>query len=206
MDNVPPPYAALESELRQLDLTLARVDAERHALLTRRAGLITLLSRAAQPAAGARPATGGGSSGRGSTDPAADLGATGRDASPTTVRNVLLALGGVLLAAAVIAFTVVSWGRLGIGGRAVVLGLLTVTALAASVPLLRRALTATAEVVACLGLLLLVLDAYALHRVALPGTDATAYAAGASAVLAAVWTAYSRWLGGRVPATGPDRR
>ena len=70
------------------------------------------------------------------------------------------------------------------------LGAVTVAALAAPVALLRRGLASTAESVAALGLVLMVLDAYALHRVALPDTDGLGYAAFASAVLAALWAAY----------------
>lgn len=38
----------------------------------------------------------------------------------------------------------------------------------------------------------MVLDAYALHRVALADTDGLAFTAVASAVLAGAWTAYGR--------------
>ncbi len=81
----------------------------------------------------------------------------------------LLVLGGVLLTVAAIAFTLVSWGHMGIAGRAAVLGAVTCAALAAPVPLLKRGLRSTAESVAGLGLVLTVLDAYALHEVAAPG-------------------------------------
>jgi hypothetical protein len=110
------------------------------------------------------------------------------------VQNVLLALGGSLLAIAAIAFTLVSWGHLGISGRSAVLTVLTVLALACPAVLLRRGLASTAEAVAALGLVLTVLDAYALYQVALPGTDSLAYTAGASAVLAAGWAGYATAL------------
>ncbi len=112
------------------------------------------------------------------------------DTSPPKVQNVLLVLGGVLLAVAALAFTVVSWGQLGIAARSLVLGALTVAALVAVVPLLARGLRSTAEAVAGLALALTVLDAYALHRTALAHTDGVGYAAAASAVLAAGWAAY----------------
>ncbi|WP_188114419.1 SCO7613 C-terminal domain-containing membrane protein, partial [Streptomyces apricus] len=117
------------------------------------------------------------------------------EASAPGVQNVLLVLGGVLLAVAAIAFTLVSWGHLGIAGRSAVLGTVTAAALAAPVPLLRRGLRSTAESVAGLGLALTILDAYALHEVALPGVDGTGYAAAASALLAVAWTAYGLGLG-----------
>ncbi|MFD5453530.1 hypothetical protein [Streptomyces olivaceus] len=50
----------------------------------------------------------------------------------------LLVLGGFLLTIAVIAFSLVSWGYMGITGRALVLGGLTVGALGAPLVLLRR--------------------------------------------------------------------
>ncbi|MEU4888272.1 MULTISPECIES: SCO7613 C-terminal domain-containing membrane protein [Streptomyces] len=198
MENEPPPAPTPqgnpEAELREIDRALAWIDAERARLLTRRSELLVRLwgqQPSARPVARAH---------RG-TLPRPDT-ADRRETGAPAVRNVLLALGGMLLAVAVIAFTVLSWGRMGIGGRAVVLGVLTVCALAVPVPLLRKALGATAEVIACLGLLLLVLDAYALHRVALPGVDGTAYAAVVSAVLAVVWAGYSRLLWRHAPAPG----
>jgi hypothetical protein len=106
------------------------------------------------------------------------------------VQNLLLTLGGLLLAIAAIAFTLVSWGEMGIGGRAVVLGVVTALALGTPAVLLRRGLAATAESVAVLGLVLTVLDAYALHRTVLAGTDGLGYAALASAALAALWCGY----------------
>ncbi|MCC5034041.1 hypothetical protein DMH02_012570 [Streptomyces sp. WAC 00631] len=198
MENEPPPAPTHqenpEAELREIDRALAWIDAERARLLTRRSELLVRLwgqQSAALPVARAhrgtlpRPGT-----------------ADRRETGAPAVRNVLLTLGGILLAVAVIAFTVLSWGRMGIGGRAVVLGVLTVCALAIPLPLLRKALGATAEVIACLGLLLLVLDAYALHRVALPGVGGTGYAAVVSAVLAVVWAGYSRLLSRHAPASG----
>ncbi|MET9732251.1 hypothetical protein ABZZ79_16865 [Streptomyces sp. NPDC006458] len=165
MTHLPPP----SEELRLLDAELFRLDARRSQLLARRAWLVSQLTpvRPLPGVAPPRPETSG-----------------------PGVQNVLLVLGGVLLTIAATAFTVVSWGHLGIGGRALVLGVLTATALAAPLPLLRRALGATAESVAGLGLALTVLDAYALHRVALADTDGTGYAALASAVLAVVWAGY----------------
>ncbi|MEU6542403.1 hypothetical protein [Streptomyces sp. NPDC046859] len=167
MTHIPPPA----EELRLLDLELRRLDARRAQLLHRRAWLVTALSAAAPPA----PAP---------TAPQRP------EASAPRVQNVLLLLGGVLLTVAAIAFTLVSWGELGIVGRALVLGAVTAGVLAAPVPLLKRGLRSTAESVAGLGLALTVLDAYALHEAALPGTDATGYSAAASAALAALWAAY----------------
>ncbi|WP_435284505.1 SCO7613 C-terminal domain-containing membrane protein [Streptomyces koelreuteriae] len=180
MTHLPPPA----EELRLLDAELRQLDARRAQLLTRRAWLVSTLRRAQQPlpvawspTAPPRPET----------------------AAPS-VQNVLLVLGGVLLTLAAAVFTLVSWGHMGITGRALVLGAVTLAALAGPVLLLKRGLRSTAESVAGLGLALTVLDAYALHEAALTGTDGTGYAAAASAVLAVIWSAY-----GLLPATAALR-
>ncbi|MEU3254969.1 hypothetical protein [Streptomyces sp. NPDC006997] len=173
MTHLPPPA----EELRVLDAELYQLDARRALLLARRAWLVSRL----QP-----------------VEPVRQWGpapvAPGPDASAPRVQNVLLLLGGALLTLAATAFTLVSWGELGIAGRALVLGAVTLAALAVPLPLLRRGLRSTAETVAGLGLALTVLDAYALYGAALGALDGTGYAAAASAVLAAVWTGYGRAL------------
>ncbi|MFG2982442.1 SCO7613 C-terminal domain-containing membrane protein [Streptomyces sp. NPDC048258] len=163
-------------ELALIDRELAQLDARRLYLLGRRDWLLRLLQQpATAPAAWAAP-------GPAPAHPG--------EASAPSAQNVLLALGAVLLAVAALAFTLLSWGSLGIAGRSAVLAAVTAAALAAPVPLLRRGLGSTAESVAAVGLLLTVLDAYALYAVGMPGTDGTAYAAGAAGVLAAVWAGY----------------
>lgn len=177
MENVLPPA----EELRLIDHELVQLDARRAQLLTRRAWLLTAL-RAAGPAAAAA---------QGSGRPPG----TAAESSPPSAQNVLLTLGGILLTIAAVAFTLVSWGHMGIGGRALVLGAVTVTALGTPLLLLRRKLVSTAESVAALGLVLTVLDAYALRRAVLPSTDALVYTAVAAAVLAAGWAAYGHVVG-----------
>ncbi|MET8825377.1 hypothetical protein ABZX40_00715 [Streptomyces sp. NPDC004610] len=174
MTQIPPPA----EELRLLDAELSWLDARRSHLLARRAWLVAQLHGPPRtaPTPPSRPA------------------APVPEASTPGVQNLLLLLGGALLTLAAVAFTLVSWGDLGIAGRSLVLGAVTAAALAVPVALLRRGLRATAETVAGLGLALTVLDAYALHRVALADTDGAAYAALASAVLAAGWAAYGRGL------------
>jgi hypothetical protein len=174
MENVPPPA----EELAILDHELSLLEARRAQLLARRAWLLGAM----RPHATAHTAP----------VPAAwpPFAAPPPETSPPNTQNVLLTLGGILLTVAAVAFTLVSWGHLGIGGRSAVLGAVTVAALAAPVALLRHKLVSTAESVAALGLVLMVLDAYALHRVALPDTEGLGYAAFASAALAALWSAY----------------
>ncbi|WTA08074.1 hypothetical protein OHB08_40365 [Streptomyces phaeochromogenes] len=189
MTNIPPPA----EELRILDHELRQLDARRAQLLARRAWLLGVLRSAEAPAPAWGPA-------RASAQTPAIWAAPAPhprrpEATAPGVQNVLLVLGGVLLTVAAIAFTLVSWGHLGIAGRAAVLGAVTFAALAAPVPLLKRGLRSTAESVAGLGLVLTVLDAYALHEVALPEVDGTGYAAAATALLAVLWAAYGRSLG-----------
>ncbi|MGW0704715.1 SCO7613 C-terminal domain-containing membrane protein [Streptomyces sp. NPDC002643] len=175
-------------ELRLLDTELRHLDARRTFLLARRAWLVNALhtrTPAHTPAPGGPPAR-------------------RPEASAPGVQNVLLALGGLLLTVAAIAFTLVSWGHMGIAGRAMVLGAVTLTALAAPVALLRHRLRSTAEAVAALGLALTALDAYALHEVAFTDTQGTAYSATASAVLAVTWAAYGLALGAWAPRTPTD--
>ncbi|MFF7450896.1 MULTISPECIES: SCO7613 C-terminal domain-containing membrane protein [unclassified Streptomyces] len=166
MTHIPPP----SEELRLLDAELWQLDRRRAQLLARRAWLVAALHprpTAPAPATGPRPET-----------------------SAPGVQNLLLLLGGVLLTIAAMVFTLVSWGHLGIAGRGLVLGAVTVAALAAPLFLVRRGLRSTAESVAGLGLALTVLDAYALHQAGFPSTGGAGYTAVASALLAGLWTAY----------------
>ncbi|MFE3742008.1 SCO7613 C-terminal domain-containing membrane protein [Streptomyces sp. NPDC059134] len=176
MENVSHPAG----ELALIDRELRWLEVRKGQLLTRRAHLVTVLSRPVP-----QPAT-----------PLAAVRAAGSPAaSGPSAQNVLLALGGVLLAVAAVAFTLLSWGRLGIGGRSAVLTVITLAALAAPVALVRRGLSATAEAVAGLALVLTVLDAYAVYAVALPEADGLRCAAVACGVLAAVWGGYGALLG-----------
>ncbi|MCB5182609.1 hypothetical protein LG632_24955, partial [Streptomyces sp. SMC 277] len=173
-------------ELVLIDRELAQLDARRTQLLLRRDWLVRLLAGTAPaPAAwGPRPAAG----------------AAGREAQAPSAQAVLLTLGAVLLGVAALAFTLVSWGSMGIGGRSAVLSLVTAAALVVPAVLVRRGLGSTAESVAGVGLLLTVLDAYALYAVGLRDVDGTAYAAAATAVLAAAWAGYGLALRGlRLP-------
>ncbi|MEU7406145.1 hypothetical protein AB0B09_33755, partial [Streptomyces sp. NPDC044948] len=190
MTNLPPPA----EELRVLDAELRQLDARRAVLLRRREWLVhTLRAAAAAPGPGSAP-PGRVPAHAGAVAPRPEVEAPG-------VQNVLLVLGGVLLTVAAIAFTLVSWGHLGIAGRALVLGALTAGALGVPVALLRRGLRSTAEAVSALATALTVLDAYALHEVAFPGTSGPGYTAGASAVLAATWAAYGVATGRFTPSS-----
>ncbi|MEU3448797.1 hypothetical protein AB0H29_16470 [Streptomyces thermolilacinus] len=185
MDSIPPPA----QELVLIDRELAQLDSRRATLLARRAWLVDVLrGQAARPVPAAPVGTPGGGSAWGRPD---------GEASAWGVRTVLLTLGGALLVIAALAFTLLSWGALGIGGRTAVLGAVTAVALAVPAVLLRRGLTATAETVAALALALTVLDAWALYVLAGPWAwGASGYTASAAALLGALWTGYGLALRG----------
>ncbi|NVI29320.1 SCO7613 C-terminal domain-containing membrane protein [Streptomyces sp. CAI-17] len=187
-------------ELALLERELIWLNTRRVQLLRRRSWLKAALR--AQSAGGWQPPHGGqppqGAPGGWAHAPAAHPAPAVPPGSATGgpgAQHVLLILGGLLLAVAAIAFTLFSWGELGIAGRSVVLAGVTAGALGAPVLLLRRGLGATAESVGAVALLLTVLDAYALHAAVLPEADGAGYAAFASGVLAAGWTAYGVGVG-----------
>ncbi len=109
----------------------------------------------------------------------------GPETSTASVQTVLLVLGGVLLAVAAVVFTAVAWATFGVAGRAIILATFTAVTLAVPVVLRRRELTATAETVAALALLLVLLDGYAAWTVNLAGVRELAPAAYAALVFAA---------------------
>lgn len=98
------------------------------------------------------------------------------EASPRSVQNVLLVMGALLLGVAAVVFAAVAISALDNISRAAIL--IAATALTLFVPpaVARRGLTATAETIAAVGLVLVPLDGYALWTVgqlginALPGT------------------------------------
>ncbi|WP_019874337.1 SCO7613 C-terminal domain-containing membrane protein [Sporichthya polymorpha] len=103
--------------------------------------------------------------------------------TPRTIQQTLLALGVLLLAVAALIFTVVAWGRLGIGGRTAILAALTAAAAVGTRFAHRRELPGTAEALGTLTLALLLLDAYGIRENDLAGTGDTAADAYWAAVL-----------------------
>ncbi|MBZ4020768.1 SCO7613 C-terminal domain-containing membrane protein [Streptomyces purpurogeneiscleroticus] len=129
-------------------------------------------------------------------------GGPAREVSAPSARTALLIVGGVLVVVAALVFTVVSWGRLGIGGRAAVLLAVTACALALPRPLRRRQLTATAEAAAAVGLALVLLDAYAAREAGLGGLDGVGtagYWAALTALMAVGTPVYGWWMRLRLP-------
>ncbi|WP_157518997.1 SCO7613 C-terminal domain-containing membrane protein [Herbidospora mongoliensis] len=116
-----------------------------------------------------------------------------REMSPSAVRNLLLGLGGLLLVVAAVVFTIVSWGSVGIGGRAAILLGFTGLTLAAPFVLVRRGLKATAETLAILGAALFLLDGYAAFQVWFEGrVGSLPYTAGLIALAAGLFALYGR--------------
>ncbi|MEV8630569.1 hypothetical protein AB0395_02840 [Streptosporangium sp. NPDC051023] len=125
-----------------------------------------------------------------------------RDFSPKAVQNLLLTLGGLLLVVAAVVFTVVSWGHIGIGGRAAILAGVTALTFAAPKLLVSRGLGTTAETIAMLGVALLLLDGYAARQAGLLGADgpeALHYTAMLFGLVALLTAGYSRLLPLRLP-------
>ncbi|WP_046471746.1 SCO7613 C-terminal domain-containing membrane protein [Allosalinactinospora lopnorensis] len=123
-----------------------------------------------------------------------------RELSATSVRNILLALGGALLAIAAVVFTVVTWSDLGIGGKAAILTGLTALVSYLPHPLLGRGMAATAETLGALAVVLLCLDAFALWTVLdTEPVSGTGYSMVALSVIAVPLALYPRL----VPLRGP---
>ncbi|TDQ54815.1 SCO7613 C-terminal domain-containing membrane protein [Actinorugispora endophytica] len=115
-----------------------------------------------------------------------------RELSARSVQNILLGLGGLLVAVAALVFTVVTWSDLGVGTRALILGGSTALTAYAARPLHRRGMGATAETVGALAAALVCLDGVALWLVVDVPVPLPGYAAGVLAVACALLAAYPR--------------
>ncbi|MBV1848923.1 SCO7613 C-terminal domain-containing membrane protein [Catellatospora tritici] len=194
------------------ELTLARRQRELHATAVRTAvarqrgqhlAVMTQRAQVTAPATVSATGSGGPTVPGGPSwpvQPAAPSGPGGRpEASTKTVQNLLFVLGGLLLGIAAIVFTAVAWAAFDVVGRAVILGVVTLAVLAVPPLVRRRGLTATAETFAALGLLLVLLDGYAIWYVDLGGIaehwHGAAYAGTVAAVTSAVGFAYTRIVG-----------
>ncbi len=165
------------ARLWEVDTELLRLDASRRALLAERDTLIAALRAEPVAAPAAPPAT-----------PAAPR----AEWTPKRTSNTLLGLGGLLLAVAAVVFAAVTYERLGAGGRAAVLLVLTVVA-GLAVPRARiRGLLSTAETLTAVTLALAALDAYGLRTLGL-AEDASdeRFVAGSAVVLALLSAGYA---------------
>ncbi|MBI4940249.1 MAG: DUF2157 domain-containing protein, partial [Actinobacteria bacterium] len=86
------------------------------------------------------------------------------------VQGVLVGLGALLLAVAALVFLAFAWNAMGIGGRAAVVGGVTLAALAGAAAL-RPRLEATGEAVGALAAVLVLADVWAVRRTGLLGAD-----------------------------------
>ncbi|MBO2452944.1 hypothetical protein J4573_38040 [Actinomadura barringtoniae] len=178
-------------ELRTVDQKLAVLNERRSVLLAHLYSVAPNAGPAVWPNAWSMGWPNAGPMGWAPRPPRAD-GQT--DVSRMGVRNALLSLGGVLLGIAAMVFTVISWGSLSLGGRALVLATLTGVALWSVWPLAKRGLTATAETIAVVGLLLIGLECYAAYAGNLFGlhsADPVRYAAIASLGVTLYWAGYA---------------
>jgi hypothetical protein len=214
------PVAAALSRINQavagLDEQTARLTEDQHRLSDRRAALdarraeltTALAARLAAERAGGRPRQrSAGTGAAGSARESTGTGTTGRpdparpgaakpdaaETSPRSAQNTLLALGAILLGIAAVVFASLFYATTATAGRAAVLG--TATALALGVPVLlaRRTLTATADTIAAVGLLLVLLDGYVAYQGNVAGVHAVAaplYAALLFATVAAISVGY----------------
>lgn len=111
------------------------------------------------------------------------------------VQALLVGLGALLLAVAAVVFLAFSWDVLGLTGRAVVVATATVAVLAGAAWSRRVGLGVTAEAVAAVGVVLVLLDAGAVHATGLLGADDVPllrYAAAAAAVVTVLLAAVGR--------------
>ncbi|TDC76363.1 hypothetical protein E1193_23995 [Micromonospora sp. KC606] len=207
-----PPAAEVIRLDRELAVLAAEVTRAREAYQEVSGRFETVRRRRAEVAARVRaeaarttPAAGPGAVGGGPTvsvAPQPPAAAPGRpEASTRTVQSLLFVLGGLLLGTAAVVFTAVAWAAVGVAGRALILAAVTLLALAVPVVAARRGLRGTAETVAAVGLLLVVLDGYAAWAVDLfgvaawPGARYAALVGGASAAVAAGYARLSRLTG-----------
>ncbi|HKS98761.1 MAG TPA: hypothetical protein VJT31_04450, partial [Rugosimonospora sp.] len=118
------------------------------------------------------------------------------EASTGTMQNALLGLGALLFAATAMALSGYLRSVLGTGGREAVFVVLTIVALSVPMPLAKRSLTATAETVAVIGLVFVLLIGYITWSATWVGGSnlpATAYAGLVTFVAAGIAAAY-RWF------------
>ncbi|GIH71537.1 SCO7613 C-terminal domain-containing membrane protein [Sphaerimonospora thailandensis] len=188
------------AELWRVDVERAELRRREMQLTARRTELLVMLRTARAgtgigTAVGTEVGTGQSGDASGALPPPMPGTERPKDLSAKAVQNLLLALGGILLVVAAIVFTAVSWGHLGIGGRAAILLGFTGLVLAAPLGLRKRGLAATAETLALLGLALLFLDGYAAWHLGLAGLDRIDpqhYTAGLITVVAGVFAIYGR--------------
>jgi len=115
------------------------------------------------------------------------------------VQNTLLGLGALLLAVAGIVFAAVTYRHLGPVGRLLILLVMTAIAAGAPMALAKRGLTASAEAVGAVAVVLAAVDAWALRQAGVGDqSDPLSYATVATAILALSFAGYAYALPLRV--------
>jgi hypothetical protein len=176
----------LSQRLAEIDHRLVELADERDRLVAERSALAAPTVPPATPFFTAPTAP---------TGPAYGLQTAPRqESSPQSVQNTLLTLGALLLVGAVLVFAAVTYRQLGVAGRAVILLALTGATIPVARILARRGLGASAEAVTGIGLVMGVVDAYAVRRAGWgDGLDGSTFAAVSGGVLAAFAAAWL-WL------------
>jgi hypothetical protein len=190
--------------LWEVDQSLVALDTHRAGLLAERERLIAALlpGTVVTPASGqitaGSAAAAAGHAAQAATGPAATANWQSpvppprQEWTPHRIQNTLLGLGALLLTVAGIVFAAVTYDRLGAGGRATVLVVLTLLAGAAVPRLKARGLDATAETLAVVTLALSALDAYGLRTLGLAEDAAPrVYIAGSALVLGLLAVLYA---------------
>ncbi|MEU2017719.1 hypothetical protein ABZ541_16880 [Micromonospora sediminicola] len=191
-----PKVEAARAAYQDLAGRLSTVRQARAALAAR----IRLEIPAPRPVAAPAPVVAGPPPGR-PLPPVASARPGGAETSTRAVQGLLFVLGGLLLGTAAVVFTAVAWAAFGVAGRALILLAVTVVALAAPLVARARGLRGTAETIAAVGLLLVILDGYAAWSVNLfgvagwPGSRYAALVAAAAALVAAGYGRLSRLTG-----------
>jgi hypothetical protein len=180
-----PLTGALAGQLWQVDQQLAGLEAQRNQLTSQREDLLRRLRAGEEPTPVLmRP------------PPSAQGPQTwqrpARESKPQSVQNTLLVLGALLLALAGVVFTAVTYRHLGVVGRAAVLLALTGAAAWAPRWLLTRSLSASAEALGAVAVVMAVLDANALRRAGFgDNLDERTYLAVSLAVVAILTASYA---------------
>ena len=172
------------ARLWQVSVEVSRLLAERTALVARLRAESAIGPTVGVPAAPVATVAAGPSA---AAAPPRPVAAPRPEWTPRRVQNLLLALGVGLLGVAAVIFLAVSWGSLGVGGRAAVMTGVTATAAVAGHRTARRGLTSTAEALSLLTVGLAVLDAYgarASDLFSLGDVPGLLFAAGTAALLA----------------------
>ncbi len=191
--------------LWQVDQSLLALDGQRTQLMAERRTLLAILRGESTPGTAgslAAPPAPRSLAPAAPTDPPWPVrpAAAAPEWTPQRVQNTLLGLGALLLGIAATVFAAVTYDRLGATGRAAVLVAITLLALAAVPPLLRKGLTASAETATAVALVLGALDAYGLRTLGVgDGLEPETFAAVSAAVLSVLSAAWARAFPLRLP-------